>query len=58
MKPDKKQFIERLLKLSYHAHRIEITIIDNDKQKYLDMLLVRDNSRFLYDQDTETKEDN
>lgn len=57
MKPDKKQFIERLVKLSYHANRIEITIIEADK-KYLDMLLVRDNSRFLYDQDTETKEDN
>lgn len=49
MKPDKKQFIERLLKLSYHAHRIEITISDTDK-KYLDMLLIRDNSKFLYEE--------
>lgn len=58
MKPDKEQFKQRIKQLSYHAHRIEITIIDNDKQKYLDMLLVRDNSKFLYDQDTEAKEDN
>ncbi len=55
MKPDKKQFIERLVKLSYHAHRIEITFSETDK-KYLDMLLVRDNLKFLYhDEEQGTK---
>lgn len=47
MKHDKKQFVEILLKMSYHAHQIEF-YSDEDKQ-YLDMLLKRDNSSMLYE---------
>jgi len=57
MKHSKEQFIERLLKLSYHAHEIE-RLPSKDKQ-YLNMLLIRDNLQFLYeDENSKTEEDN
>ena len=57
MKHNKEQFIELLLKRSYHAHALELSQKDQD---YLDMLLVRDNMKYLYydEEDTKTEEDN
>lgn len=57
MKHSKEQFIERLLKLSYHIHEID-RLPSKDKQ-YLNMLLIRDNLQFLYeDENSKTEEDN
>lgn len=55
MKHNKEQFIELLLKRSYHAHALELSQKDQD---YLDMLLVRDNMKYLYEEYTKTEEDN
>lgn len=56
MKHSKEQFVERVVKMLYHKKRLG-SLSEKDKQ-YLDMLLVRDNLQYLYEENTKTKENN